>query len=168
MFHLVRSDSRRLITGNTGQIYGPIGHAARGTRYRPRCFCGAQQSRTHRFADIADRRSRVGSRERAMDAMFGIDSDSPRAIGLALTTACGTVTANYRRRRAGAIHAAWNLLDPRAAQALAAALSGFQIAETESDLSTRPCRNEIIPPAKIDHFVFDRDLRPRREIDRDE
>ena len=100
----------------------------------------------------------------SMDAMFRIDRYSPRAIGLASATTLGEIAADNIWYRTATIDAAWNLLDSRVAQALAAPLSGLQVVETQSGLSARPGRNEAVPAAKIDHLFFDRNFRPGREI----
>ena len=168
MLHLVRIDGRRLTTGDTGQIYGPVNYAARSARHRSRGFFGTKQSRANRIDHSANRRPCIRQSTGVVDAMLGIASDTPRTISLAPAAACRKVAANYRRHRTGSIHAARNLLDPRAAQALTFALSGIQVIETDSDLRARPCRNKFMPPTKINHFVFHRNFRPCRKIDGDQ
>ncbi len=127
VFHLVWNDGRSLLIGDTDQVYGPFDHPARGARYRPRRFCRTQQGGTHRFSHIVNHCSCIRQSEGAVDAVFGIDSDTPRAIGLASATACREIATDSGRCRTGAIHAPWNLLGPGATQAPVTPLSGLQI-----------------------------------------
>ena len=127
VFHLVWPDGWNLLTGDADQVYGTFDHPARGARYRPRRFCGAQQSRTHRFTHIVDHCSCIRQSKGAVDAVFGIDSDTPRAIGLASAAACREIATNSGRCRTRAIHAPWNLLGPGATKAPVTPLSGLQI-----------------------------------------
>ena len=98
MFYLVRYDGRRLIAGDAGPIHGPFDHAAGRARHRPRRFFGVKQSRAHRPDHSAHRGSRIRQSTGNMDVLFGTGSDSPRAISMALASACGKVAANNRRR----------------------------------------------------------------------